>query len=197
MNKFDLITEVIKERRSFYPHDFIEGIIPSSDIELILENANWAPNHGLTEPWRFFVFEGQGLKSLSEAQGEIYKENTSENDFDEARFKKLTDLPLHASHVIGIIMKRGNNKKIPKIEEVEAVACAVQNMALTVSALGYGGYWSTGGMVKYKESKEFFGLNEEDEFLGLFYIGKIGNLKKQGKRGEMKDKVTWVNEYTG
>ncbi|AZQ61797.1 nitroreductase [Flammeovirga pectinis] len=155
------ISAIIKERRSFYPHEFIKGEIPKKDIDSILENANWAPNHGMTEPWRFFVFSGKGLQS---------------------------------SHVIAIIMQRGNNKKIPVLEEVEAVACAVQNMALTVTDLGYGAYWSTGGMVKFKEAKEFFGLREEDQLLGLFYIGKVVTTKKDSKRGAITDKVTWVNE---
>ncbi|WP_223241522.1 nitroreductase [Flammeovirga sp. EKP202] len=192
MNKVELISSLIKDRRSFYPHEYIEGEIPNEHIDLILENANWAPNHGLTEPWRFFVFEKEGLQALSEAQGNIYKDNTSEEEFDQARYEKLVKLPLQSSHVIAIIMKRGSNPKIPKVEEIEAVACAVQNMALTVTALGYGGYWSTGGMVKFKESKEFFGLGEEDEFLGLFYMGKIPRENKIGKRKEIKEKVTWV-----
>ncbi|MBB6460866.1 nitroreductase family protein [Flammeovirga kamogawensis] len=188
------ISAIIKGRRSFYPHEFIEGEIPKKDIEVILENANWAPNHGMTEPWRFFVFAGNGLESLSEAQGEIYKENTNASEFDEKRYEKLKRLPLQSSHVIAIIMQRGNNKKIPVIEEVEAVACAVQNMALTVTEMGYGAYWSTGGMVKFKEAKEFFGLREEDQLLGLFYIGKVVTTKKDGKRGVITDKVTWVND---
>ncbi|NLR92640.1 nitroreductase family protein [Flammeovirga agarivorans] len=188
------ISELIRNRRSFFPHEFIEGEIPKEDILEILENANWAPNHGLTEPWRFTVFSGEGLKTLSQIQGEVYKDNTPEEEFQQARYEKLVKLPLQSSHVIAIKMKRGNNAKIPKVEEIEAVACAVQNMALTVTAMGYGGYWSTGGMVKFKASREFFGLNTDDEFLGLFYIGKVATTKKEGKRGDLSEKVTWVNE---
>lgn len=192
MNELAQISKIIKERRSYYPHEFVEGKIPQEHIDIMLENANWAPNHGLTEPWRFFVFEEEGLKALSNAQGEIYKDNTPESEFDQARYEKLLRLPLQSSHVIAIIMKRGSNPKIPKVEEIEAVACAVQNIALTVTSLGYGGYWSTGGMVKFKESKEFFGLGEDDEFLGLFYIGKILSGNKEGKRKPITEKVTWV-----
>lgn len=194
MDKITLISEMIQKRRSFYPHEYIAGEIPKEHIELILENANNAPSHGNTEPWRFFVFEGEGLKALSDAQGNIYKDNTSEDDFEESRFEKLKKLPLQSSHVIAIIMKRGNNPKIPKVEEIEAVACAVQNMALTVTALGYGGYWSTGGMVKFGESKDFFGLGEDDEFLGLFYLGKVDNTQKEFKKGDILSKTTWVSE---
>ena len=48
------------------------------DIEQILENANWAPNHKKTEPWRFKVFRGAALERLSDYLGEWYRANTAE-----------------------------------------------------------------------------------------------------------------------
>ncbi|ANQ48300.1 nitroreductase [Flammeovirga yaeyamensis] len=191
---YEQISKNIRERRSFYPLEYTQEEIPKEDIMEFLEDANWAPNHGLTQPWRFVVFEKEGLQTLSDVQGKVYKKNTPEEEFEEKRYEKLKKLPLLSNYVIGIIMHRGTNKKIPKQEEMLAVACAVQNIALGVSAKGYGGYWSTGGLVKFPQAKEYFGLNEEDEFMGLFYIGTISGQKKVGNRDNISDKVTWVNE---
>jgi len=73
------INELVRQRRSVYPKDYTGAIVPDSVIEQMLENANWAPNHKLTEPWRFVVFTGTGLKALAAFQSECYKQVTSAN----------------------------------------------------------------------------------------------------------------------
>ena len=85
------------------------------------------------------------------------------------------------------------NPKIPKLEEIEAVACAVQNLALTATAYGIGGYWSSGALSYAPQTKEAFGLASDDLFLGFFYLGvpKKG-LSTDSKRKPIADKVTWM-----
>src|SRR5688572_6337744 len=59
----DLINRLISTRRSIFPKQFEAGkVIPDNIIWQALENANWAPSHKLTEPWRFTVFAGEGLQ---------------------------------------------------------------------------------------------------------------------------------------
>ena len=48
------------------------GKINDSIILQLLENANWAPTHKLTEPWRFKVFTDKGLKQFAEYQANEY-----------------------------------------------------------------------------------------------------------------------------
>lgn len=60
------VNKIIRNRRSQFVAQFKEND-PIDDwiIEELLENANWAPTHKLTEPWRFVVFSGEGLKKIS------------------------------------------------------------------------------------------------------------------------------------
>ena len=53
--KFNLseVRELIKERRTIYPHQFSDRIIHKEIIEELLNSAIWAPSHGMTQPWRF------------------------------------------------------------------------------------------------------------------------------------------------
>jgi len=60
-----VINELIKNRRSIFPKTYIEKPIPKDIIQQVLENANWAPNHRKTEPWRFKIFTGASLELLS------------------------------------------------------------------------------------------------------------------------------------
>jgi len=190
----ELFNELARSRRSVFPDQLQAGKkVDDAIIKEILINATWAPNHGKQEPWHFTVFSGEGLQKLATFQSEFYKQEAGEN-FKEITYAKLQQNPLKASHVIAIGMKRTSNKNIPEIEDIEAVSCAVQNIYLSVTAYGLGGYWTTGG-VTYKESaKSFFGLGEEDKLLGFFYIGLVALPSTGGTRKSIEEKTTWINE---
>lgn len=184
---------IIKKRRTTLPPLYVKGkIIPEEIIWQILGNANYAPNHKHTEPWRFIVFTGDGLKKFAEMQTEIYKKYAGEK-FKEIKLKKLNDFPLMCSHIIAICMKRDRRAKVPEIEEIEAVACAVENMFLTATAYGLGTYWTTGGITYYEEAKPYFSLEKDDHLLGFFHLGYLHQPPGEGyKRGNIEDKVHWV-----
>jgi nitroreductase len=183
---------LVRNRRSIFPDQFVHGKqVPAELIKQILENATWAPNHGQTEPWFFNVFAGSGLKKLADFQSELYKEETGEK-FQVSKYVKLQQQPLKASHVIAICMRRSDTKKIPEIEEIEAVACSVQNIYLSVWAHGLGGYWTTGGITYMEKAKPFFGLKDPDKLLGFFYIGYIAIPPATAKRKSLDEKVLWV-----
>jgi nitroreductase len=72
--------ELVKNRRSVFPDQFIAGKeVPKEIIEQILTNASWAPNHGQSEPWQFSVFSGKGLKKFAAFQSELYRKSSGEN----------------------------------------------------------------------------------------------------------------------
>lgn len=185
-----LVNQVIRTRRSVFTQQFDPGKpIPDDIIWQVLENANWAPTHKLTEPWRFTVFSGEGRKTLAEKQAAIYQQFAGPK-FKQGKYEQMKTMPLLASHVIAIGMKR--HADIPEVEEVAAVACAVQNIYLTATAYGIGGYWSTGGITFIEEAKSLFDLGPEDKLLGFFYLGYIQVPSTDGRRGPIQEKVTWV-----
>jgi nitroreductase len=182
-----------KARRSVFPKQFAPGgKVPDEVVRQALENAIWAPNHGQTEPWHFVVFTGEALKKFAAFQSELYKVAAAE-DYKEDKYIKLQQQPLLASHIISIGMKRSGGK-IPEIEEIEAVACAVQNIYLTINAYGYGGYWTTGGVTYLPQAKHFFGLGPNDKLLGFFYVAEIGVPSPKGKRAPLQEKMEWRAE---
>ncbi len=188
----EYFNELVRVRRSVFPDQFdTTRKVPDEIIRQIVENATWAPNHGHTEPWEFTIINGEGLKKLASFQSELYKEAGA--DFNEGKYIKLQNQPLKASHIISIGMKRTTTKRIPEIEDIEAVACAVQNIYLSVTAYGLGGYWTTGGITYVEKAKEFFGLGEEDKLLGFFYIGYIAVPSPSAKRKPFDEKVKWMS----
>ena len=188
----ELFSELVRNRRSVFPDQFEQGKkIDDAIVKEIMINATWAPNHGRAEPWQFTVFTGEGLKKLATFQSEFYKQEAGDQ-FKEATYIKLQTQPLKASHIIAIGMKRTTTKNIPEIEDVEAVACGVQNIYLSVAAYGLGGYWTTGGVTYNEKAKSFFGLGEQDKLLGFFYLGHVAIPSTGATRLPFEEKVKWV-----
>ena len=185
------LTDAIIHRRSIYPKAYTEEIIDKEIIKEILEAAKWAPSHRNTRPWHFIVYEGEGKMRLAEFQSEFYKANTT--DFNEVQYQKLKNKPLMCSHVIAICMKRDPKKSVPEIEEIEAVACAVQNMHLTASAKKIGAYWGTGGVTYQEKAKPFFGLDADDKLLGFLFLGKPKIDWPSAQKRNIDSHVEWVN----
>jgi nitroreductase len=165
------ITEVIRDRRSIMPEFFSNRPVHKEQLELILNNALWAPSHGLTQPWRFKVFREDGMKRLAKFLPELYRSKSTPESFKQAKYDKLANRMNTVSVVVAVCMERDASGKIAEIEEVEAVACAVQNMHITCTAYGLGGFWSSPKFLYSKEMNDFLGLHENDKCLGLFYIG--------------------------
>jgi nitroreductase len=92
-------------------------------------------------------------------------------------------------------MKRQESEKIPEIEEIEAVACAIQNLHLSCTAYGLGGFWATPKLIYSQEMQHFLGLDEKDKCLGLFYIGypSIDWPSNQHRR-PLEYNCTWITE---
>ena len=186
------VSRLIRARRTVKPAAFADREVPLAIIEAVLENANWAPNHGRTEPWRFKVYTGEARKALSEFLPRLYQETTPEHLFVESKLDGLKNNPLKAPYVIAIIMKRQKAEKIPEIEEVEAVACAVQNMQLSARAYGLGSFWSTGNQTYSDMAADFFGVEAPDKYLGLLYVGYPEAGFPEKERGPIDEKVEWV-----
>lgn len=189
------LNEVIKNRRSVFPKDYTEEKVDDAIIKQMLENANWAPTHKFTEPWRFIVYTGDGRKKLAELQASVYKQKTeADGTFKEERYQNLLLKPMESSHIILVYMKRDEKKSLPEVEEIGSVFCAVQNIYLTATAYGVGCYLSTGGVTYFEESKAAFGLLPEDKIIGFVHVGVIKvDRSFQGRRKPAEEKITWVS----
>ncbi len=187
------LTQIIRSRRSTKPRLFNGHKIEDEIIWKILENANWAPNHGLTQPWRYKVFTDSGLKKLADFQADLYKKITPSDKFQPEKCDRLKTNVLKSSHVIVICMQRQTTEKIPEIEEIEAVACSVQNMALTAAAYEICSFWGSGGITYTEELKNFLGLAAKDKCLGYLYLGYSDNPCTKSRREPIKDKVEWFD----
>ena len=183
------INDLIRSRRAVFPVMYRTEAIPQAILEEVLENANWAPTHRRTEPWRFKVFRGKALEELSNYLGDYYEQNTPEEKFSAMKLKKTRKKPLQSGAVIAICMQRDPEERVPEWEEIASVACAVQNMWLSLHAYGIGSYWSSPSSIL--QARDFLGLKEGEKCLGLLYMGYFDDPGLEGKREPIANKVEW------
>lgn len=166
------ISANIRSRKSIYADHYIKREIPQEVLEEILTNATWAPNHKMTEPWRFIVLRGKYLEQYGTYMANYYKDFYAKELSFEAQQEKLASLskyPLNAACLIGVVVAHNRKINLPQWEELAAVSAAVQNIALSCTAHTIGSYWSTKAVaIDYVAQ---FGLAENEKSLGLLYLG--------------------------
>jgi len=188
------VTELIRSRRTIFPEQYTEREVHKEQVELILNNAIWAPTHGNTQPWRFHVFMGEARQRLSDQLAKMYVEEIPIDKQNDLKLAKLVARPMRSSVVIAVSMTRQSENKIPEIEEIEAVACAIQNMYLTCTAYGLGSFWSTPKVIYTDAMKNFLELNVDDKCLGLFYIGYPNIEWPKSRRKPLEYVTKWYFE---
>lgn len=190
-----IVRGIIKKRRNIAPEDFNGKPVDRQVIMEMLEAANWAPSHGLTEPWRFVVYEGEKVAEFGKLHAELYRENTPKEQFLQKKYDKILHRGDKTSHIIVMMLKRGSNKNIPLQEEIAATACAAQNMMLVATSHNVATYWGTGGMCYHPAMKKAFGLDhEEDQMMGYLFVGRVEHDSfPEGKRQTpITEKVRWA-----
>jgi len=187
---FSTIQTIIQNRRTIKPFMMNGNKIPDEQIADLLALADWAPTHGLTEPWRFTVYAEPS--AFCHAHAEMYKQNTTADEFAQGVYDNLAHQGDKASHVIIAVMRRGDLPKIPAFEELAATACAVQNLLLGATALNLASYWGTGGMILKLAMKAFLQLRDEDEVMGVLYFGYADEYPKGIRRVPLAEKVKWI-----
>lgn len=190
-SNFETLSKIIKSRRSIFPDSYIQKEIPTEVIEQLLENANYAPTHKLTQPWRFVVIRKDAKSKLGTTLAQLYKERVGTGSFLQKKYESFAQKTDQADCILAINIQF-HPDKVPNWEEIAAVACAVQNIALTAESLNIGGYWSSPPLID--DLGPFLGLAENEKCFGLFYMGYHEEEIRDAQRTSMVDKIKWMEK---
>ena len=152
----------------------LRGPAPSAgELQLILEAAAAAPDHGELRPWRFVVLQDTAKERFGEVLAaacvaRCQARGTTPTDGQVAKERtKLGRAPL----VLVVAAVRRPTGTIPWEEQVAAGAAAAQNVLIAATALGYGSMWRTGEVAYDDHVKAALGLAPEDAIVGFLYLG--------------------------
>ena len=186
------VLETIAERRSIF--DFEPTAVPRERIERALQAAVWAPNHKLTEPWRFIVV-GPGCKRrLGEVYARIKQEAVPVDITAEAlreigrkAVKKLMGKPT----VMAVTCAVSGDPMLDR-EDYAATCCAIQNILLAAWEDGIGMQWSTSGLIEDAEALSVLGVDpEREQVVGLLYAG-FADRVPASQRKPAAELTTWL-----
>ena len=183
---------IIQNRRSIYPAQFTGEAINDDIIWNVLNDANNAPSHKNSEPWRFNVYTGDAKMSLCKKLELAYQENTPKEEQKTLKLKKIGSKTEASSHILVVSQKLFAPAINPKWEEIASIGCAVENIYLSCTLRGLGCYWSTPAYIVAKEN--ILGLPDDERCLGLVYIGVPDPIKRNTViKKSINDKVRWYS----
>ncbi len=182
--------DIIKNRRATPPKFLAKKEIAKEVIMQLLENANWAPNHKNTEPWRFKVYTGNSKLKLSKViNSHLIEKLESGEPINPQKVEKFKSSIENVPVVIAIIFERDAAERVPEWQEIAAVSMAVQNMWLTATNLGLGAFWATPDFLSLLN--DIVGIQPQQKLLGFFYVGHIAMEYPSPGRVQIAAKVEW------
>jgi nitroreductase len=143
-------------------------------LDELFELASWAPNHNLTNPWRFRVIGPKALEQLKQAAG------------PEAA-PKLDRAP---TLVVASATQTGD--PVQDEEDLLATASAVYIVLLAAHARGLGGYWRTPEVLRTREGRDAVGVPADEHVLGLLHLGRPRQEKEPPARAPSAEYVTYL-----
>jgi nitroreductase len=156
------VEQAIRSRRTHKAYE--PEPLDRATVEELLELARWAPNHHLTQPWRFRVLGPETFARLVAAGGPNEAEKLGRAPTLIVASAKLTD-------------DEHQNQ-----EDVLATACAVYIVLLAASARGFASYWRTPKLLETPEGQAAVGMDENEQFVALIHLGHATGEPKAKER---------------
>ena len=167
------VEEAIRSRRTHKAYG--SDPVDRATLDELLELARWAPNHHLTNPWRFRVVGPAALARLEAA---------SEPD----AASKLHRAP---TLVVASVVQSGD--PVADEEDLAAAACAAYIVLLAGHARGLATYWRTPEVLRTDAGRAAVGLGDDERALGLLHLGAPRQEQRVPERAPVADVVRWLD----
>lgn len=182
--------ETLLSRRTIY--QFKPTPVPEVILERALEAATWAPNHGLTEPWHFYVLGPRTQQHMAQIYARLRADKRADPGTDawQAQFDRALNR-FEAFPRIVLVGQVMAESPIQQQEDAAAVACAIQNLQLALWSKGVGCQWSTGPIIRAEETRRLLNLPDQVDLVAALYIGWPACVPKS-KRTHWQEKTTFL-----
>ena len=186
------VLDVLKARRTIFK--FNSRPVSDEMLKRIFEFGLWAPNHHVTEPWRFVVLGETTKETLARRYGDVQQGKASEKAGEDARkvlWQAGYDKFISKPTIVAVsCVQEGDEQR--RREDYAAVCCAMQNVQLAAWELGVGMQWSTGPITMQKETYELLDVDPDREYIiGFFYMGYPSEIPFP-RRKPLDDVMRWT-----
>ena len=158
------IADIILNRRTI--HTFKNEKVSNAIIEEGLRISRWAPNHYLTEPWRFYLLGNKAKEKIIRLNSVLIACEKGEH-IAAIKSRRWAAVP---GWLVMTVLKNANEKK--QLEDYAACCCAAQNFMLYLWEKGVGVKWTTGEIISTRDFAQAVGFDRKVErTVGLFWYG--------------------------
>jgi nitroreductase len=170
--------DVLLSRQSHWP--LTEPGPANAELDLIVDAALRAPDHGDLRPWRFVTIRGDARGPLGDLLVDLACARTPDEprSAHAHRRQKAFAAPL----VIALGAAMSEHSKVPEVEQLLSVGAAALNMLNAIHALGYGGFWATGPDSYEARLHDALGFAPNELLLGFLFVGTPKNPGKPRAR---------------
>ena len=182
------VTDAMSTRRSI--KRFTSRPVTREEMETLLSAAVTAPNHRLTQPWRFYVLGPEARQAYGLVLGE--RKARKIEDPDAARAVRDTVAAEHRALPAMLIVATASNEN-PEIQEEDyaAVMMAIQNLSLAAVALGLGTHVKTGAVMSDPGARAAAGVKDKERIVAVVNIGEPAEVPAGKKREPATAFTTW------
>jgi nitroreductase len=168
------------------------GDVPRETIAELIEAATWAPNHKLTQPWKFTVVAGAARERLGEvwAREAVAGADPAKRD---AMYEGEAKKPLRSPALI-IVSVRTDKNPVTAEEDLVATAAATQNILLAAHAKGLSAAWKTGKIVSSAAVKRFLDIDLSDKIIAVVYLGAVAKEEPMARGRNVVSTIKWLDE---
>lgn len=139
----------------------------AAELAAMFAAAETAPDHGRLHPWRLLLLDEPTRERLSVA----YAQAQSERDADPDAVRRASSKPLRGPCVVAAFARTVEHPSVPAWEQLVAAGCAVHNLCLAATALGFGSAWRTSWFVTAPQVRAALGAADDEQVIGLIHLG--------------------------
>lgn len=160
----ETVAKIIRDRRTI--NSFRIEVPPQDVILQAIELACWAPNHKLTEPWRYYLLGSETSQRIVELNAKLVEKSKGVEAAGKKR-AKWSKIPGWL-----VVTSQRSDDKLRDQENYAAVCCAVQNLSLALWSVEIGMKWTTGPVTRDEGIYQILDLNrEQEEIVGVMWYG--------------------------
>ena len=183
------LSDALQQRRSI--KRFTGRTVTRAEIELLLDAAVLAPNHRLTEPWRFCVLGPEARYAYGLALGERKARKIEDPEQARAMRERVAQEHRALPAMIVVAMVTSENPEIRE-EDYAATMMAVEHIALRALELGLGTAVRTGGVMTDAAARAAARVAEQERIVAVVNVGEPAEVPPAPKKTKAQELTRWV-----
>lgn len=184
------VFEAIRTRRSV--KSFTSRSIQRQEIESLLDLAVLAPNHRMTQPWRFVVLGPEARREYGRIKGKSRAARLEDPDVAET-VRDRTEKEMAALPAMLAFLQPLDPDEAIREEDFATVYMGIQNVLLGAVAMGLGTHVKTGAVLDEPATRELVGAAQDERVVALVQLGEPAELPAPRPRDPAGERTRWLD----